>query len=107
MNITDSGYLHEQDNQKIIRNNGTDKLLVEEKGLNTYKRIDEKECAAAKITGKKIKSIGERFGKYGRIISATHNSISLKNKIDDKFLHEYLIDLGKRFCGKKNNRCRN
>ncbi len=37
INITDSGYVHEQDNQKIIRTNGTDKLLVEEKGLNTYK----------------------------------------------------------------------
>jgi hypothetical protein len=101
MNITDSGYLHEQDNQKIIRANGTDQLLVEEKGLNTYKRINEKECAAAKTYWEKN---GAYWGKVRKIWADyinTHSSISLKNKIDDKFLHEYLISLGKDYVAKK------
>ena len=51
--LNDNGYVHEQDNQKIIRKNGNDKLLVEEKGINSYKRIDDKQCAAAKPVGKK------------------------------------------------------
>ncbi len=46
LNITDSGYVHEQDNDKVIRKDGVDKLLVQEKGINSYKRVDEKLCAA-------------------------------------------------------------
>jgi hypothetical protein len=48
LHITDSGYIHEQDNKKIIRKDGVDKLLVEEKGINSYKRIANSGCAAAK-----------------------------------------------------------
>ena len=101
MNITDSGYLHEQDNQKIIRANGTDKLLVEEKGLNSYKRINENECAAAKAYWEKN---GAYWGKVRKIWAdyiSTHNSISLKDKIDEKLLHEYLIPLGNDYVAKK------
>ncbi|MEQ1677773.1 MAG: DUF6607 family protein, partial [Chitinophagaceae bacterium] len=101
LNITDSGYLHEQDNQKIIHSNGTDKLLVEEKGYNSYKRIPEKECAAAKEYWEK------NAGYWGRVRTiwaeyiSTHDSVTLKNKIDDKFLHEYLINLSKDYLAKK------
>ena len=101
MNITDSGYLHEQDNQKIIRTNGTDKLLVEGKGLNSYKRINENECAAAKAYWEKN---GAYWGKVRKIWAgyiSTHNSISLKNKIDGKLLHEYLIPLGNDYVAQK------
>ncbi len=101
LNITDSGYLHEQDNSKIIRAGGTDKLLVEEKGWNSYKRIPEKECAAAKEYWTKN---GEYWGRVRKIWAdyiSTHDTISLKNKIGDKFLHEYLIDLSKEYAAKK------
>ena len=101
LNITDSGYLHEQDNQKIIRNNGTDKLLVEEKGHNIYKRIDEKECAPAKEYWLKNSDYWGRVRKIWADYINTQNSISLKNKIGDKFLHEYLINLGKEYAAKK------
>ena len=101
LNITDSGYLHEQDNQKIIRNGSTDKLLVEEKGHNIYKRIDEKECAAAKEYWEKNADYWGRVRKVWADYINTHNSVSLKNKIDDKFLHEYLIGLGKDYSAKK------
>jgi len=101
LNITDSGYLHEQDNQKIIRSNGTDRLLVEEKGYNIYKRIPEKECAVAKEYWEKNAGYWGRVRKIWEDYIATHNSISLKNKIDDKMLHEYLMVLGKEYVAKK------
>jgi hypothetical protein len=101
MNITDSGYLHEQDNQKIIRANGTDKLLVEEKGLNTYKRIADKECAAAKEYWEKNSTYWGRVRKIWGDYINTHDTVSLKNKIDNKFLHEYLINLSKDYLAKK------
>ncbi len=101
MNIGDSGYLHEQDNQKIIRAGGADKLLVQEKGLNTYKRIDEKECAAAREYWEKNSGYWGKVRKIWADYISTHTSISLKNKIDDKFLHEYLINLSKEYLSKK------
>lgn len=101
LNITDSGYLHEQDNQKVIRENGTDKLLVEEKGHNIYKRLAAKECAAAKVYWEKNKDYWGRVRKIWTDYIATHDTISLKNKIGDKMLHEYLIAIGKEYEAKK------
>lgn len=101
MNITDSGYLHEQDNQKIIRTNGTDKLLAEEKGHNIYKRIGDKECAAAKAYWEKNSAYWGKVRKIWADYINTHNSISLKNKIDGKLLHEYLIGQAKDYADKK------
>lgn len=101
LNITDSGYLHEQDNQKIVRSNSADKLLVEEKGHNIYKRLAEKECAAAKEYWEKNGGYWGRVRKIWTDYIATHSSISLKNKIGDKMLHEYLIALGKEYEDKK------
>ncbi len=46
--IRPDGYIHEQDNDKIIRSEAGDQLLVSEKGLNTYRRTDENKCRAAK-----------------------------------------------------------
>jgi hypothetical protein len=46
--ITADGWIYDQNNQKIIRSKGTDKLLTEEKGLNTCKKINESSCAPAK-----------------------------------------------------------
>ncbi|TDB63712.1 DUF6607 family protein [Arundinibacter roseus] len=45
--ITDYGYLHEQDNDKIQRNeSGHDVLIAQEKGINDYRKIDPAACAA-------------------------------------------------------------
>ncbi|MFT4095210.1 MAG: hypothetical protein QM640_16385, partial [Niabella sp.] len=46
--ITNKGYDHIQDNKKVLRANGTDKLIVEEKGLNGYEKLPESECAEGK-----------------------------------------------------------
>ncbi len=97
INLTDSGYLHEQDNQKIVRVNGIDKLLVEEKGHNTYKRINEKECEVAKAYWEKNKNYWSRVRSIWADYINTHDTITLMNKIDNKLLHEYLLDLAKEF----------
>jgi hypothetical protein len=101
MNITDNGYVHEQDNQKILRGNGTDQLLVEEKGLNVYKKIDDKECAAAKDYWEKNQDYWGRVRKIWADYIATHDVISLKNKVDGKLLHEYLLAQARDFLAKK------
>ena len=53
---TDSGWMHEQDNDKLIRTNGAkDVLLAQEKGYNNYIKTDDKQCAFAKYWWEKNK----------------------------------------------------
>jgi hypothetical protein len=101
LNISDSGYLHEQDNQKIIRQADTDQLLVEEKGHNRYKRISDQECAVAKEYWEKNKNYWAKVRKFWADYINTHKVIELKNKIEGKLLHEYLLTLAKEYSEKK------
>lgn len=49
LEIMAAGYVHEQDNDKLIRSEAGDQLLASEKGLNAYKRTDETKCQTAKV----------------------------------------------------------
>jgi len=95
--LTNDGWVHEQDNQKIIRNKGTDKLLVEEKGINSYKKVDDNKCAAAKAFWEKNKLYWTKVRAAWEDYLATHSSVSLKDNIDGKPLHQYLNDLATEF----------
>jgi hypothetical protein len=45
--ITGYGWVHEQDNQKILRMDDRDSVLVMEKGFNKYKKVADEECGPA------------------------------------------------------------
>ena len=46
--LTDQGWIHDQDNKKIIRTEGADDVvLAEEKGLNIYRKVADERCATA------------------------------------------------------------
>ncbi len=101
LNITDSGYVHEQDNQKIIRAAGLDRLLAEEKGINSYKRLDDKACAAAKAYWDANKDYWTRVRMVWDDYVSTHDRIELKAKVEDKQLNEFLVTLEKEYADKK------
>jgi len=89
--INDSGYIHNQDNRKIIRENGIDKLLVEEKGINSYVRKDPSTCAAAKLWWEKNKIYWEKVRQIWEEKIANITTIKMETKVNDKVLHEYLM----------------
>lgn len=97
LNVTPDGYVHEQDNQKISRINDADKLLVEEKGINSYKRVDMAKCTAGKKYWEKYSAYWQEVRKVWDVYLLTHQSIQLKTIIDGKPLHNHLYDLGKKF----------
>jgi hypothetical protein len=102
--LTNDGWVHEQDNQKIIRNKGVDKLLVEEKGINSYKKVEENKCAAAKVFWEKNKLYWAKVRAAWEDYLSTHSSVALKDNKDGRPLHEYLNDLAKEFAtGKVKN----
>ena len=45
--ITDHGWVHIQDNKKILKNDNETILLAEEKGINPYKKVSNKKCSLA------------------------------------------------------------
>jgi len=50
--ITNDGWIHDQDNSKIIRSiDKNDILIAKEKGFNYYKRVDDSRCKAATNNG--------------------------------------------------------
>lgn len=96
--INDSGYRHEQDNKKIIKApDGTEKLLAEEKGLNTYVRTKESECAAAKAWWENNKFYWEKVRAIWEEKIANITIIKMETKVKDKVLHEYLMAQAKEY----------
>lgn len=96
--VSPAGYMHEQDNKKIIRNAGVaDSILAEEKGYNKYVRLPDSECAQAKAFWTKMQS---EYWKDVREIweqkMNAANKIVLQTKIEGKVLHEELDELAEK-----------
>ena len=91
--IKNFGWIHEQDNIKIMRGD-TDIIIAEEKGWNTYKRIDESNCKAAidwwadnKSYWKNVRTVWDEYFKE-------KNIISLHTQINKKPLFSEFFELG-------------
>lgn len=88
--IKNFGWIHEQDNIKIMRGD-TDIIIAEEKGWNTYKRIDESNCKAAidwwadnKSYWKNVRTVWNEYFKEKNIISL-HTQINKKPMFSEFF----------------------
>ena len=88
--IKNFGWIHEQDNIKIMRGD-TDIIIAEEKGWNTYKRIDESNCKAAidwwadnKSYWKNVRTVWDEYFKEKNIISL-HTQINKKPMFSEFF----------------------
>jgi len=99
--VTKDGYMHEQDNEKILRENGNDKLIAQEKGYNKYYKIDDSECAAAKEWWKKNEAFWSVVRKEWGSYIASAETVTMKNKVDEKMLHEHFAGLYMEWKGNK------
>ncbi|MBL7471440.1 DUF6607 family protein [Robertkochia sediminum] len=91
--ITPNGWVHEQDNQKVIRKaDAEDQVLAEEKGYNTYTKVDSSKCKAA------IDYWAAHAEKWAKVRSkwetvfAKKQDLLLRKSLDDKPLFHYLLD---------------
>ncbi|TAF94929.1 MAG: hypothetical protein EAZ32_14245 [Cytophagia bacterium] len=92
--VTSAGYLHEQDNDKIVRTETGDQLLAQEKGINDYVRTEESKCDVAKRWWTKHRTFwADVRGVWSELI-AQNKGISLKtDKVDGKHLGQILESL--------------
>lgn len=91
----DKGYIHEQDNKKVLRKNGQDELIAEEKGINSYVRKPDSDCDAGRAYWEKTKDYWSSVRKVWDEYLATHDKVTLKNKVDGKVMHDYLFAMAK------------
>lgn len=93
--IIDGGWLHEQDNKKVVRKEGKpDYVLAEEKGYNTYMRVDDSKCKAAQDWWKENHTKWDLIRKNWNEVVDAKKDITLKNTIDNKpiFMHFFELD---------------
>lgn len=92
LHITDYGWLHEQDNDKVIRTDTGDVLLVQEKGYNHYYQRPEKDCQLARDWWDQNKDMWVNVRDSWQEIYNKKNRLELKLKVEDKRLYEHLFD---------------
>ena len=88
------GWLHDQDNQKIIRESGKqDILLADEKGVNNYNRVDESKCQAAKDWWQENKELWKNVRNSWDEVYGQNKNLELEDKIEGKRLYDILFDM--------------
>lgn len=91
--ITNEGWIHDQDNKKVIRKPGKkDVLLAKEKGHNVYTKVDDSRCQASIDWWKEHKAKWALVRKKWEEVFAKNKDLSLKTKVDHKHLYKYLFD---------------
>ena len=90
--ITDYGWVHKQDNLKILRSDKfEDKIIAREYGYSPYKKVDDSKCIHARNWWKKNSGKWEKVRKVWGEIFEENNILELKKVVDDKKLWEYLF----------------
>jgi len=91
--ITNDGWVHDQDNSKIIRSiDKNDILIAKEKGFNYYKRVDDSRCKAAADWWTKNYSKWKTVRNKWNEIYSRKTDLKLHSLVDSKPLYSYLFD---------------
>ena len=90
--ITDFGWIHDQDNTKVIRESGKeDVVLAKEKGYNTYVKVGDEKCAAAKEWWTKNENKWASVRKEWNKVYSQNKNLALEQKVDNKALYKHLF----------------
>lgn len=93
MEILNDGWMLSQDNEKIIRNNGTDKLLCWEKGIERFTKSTYNAAPAIKWWEKQKQYWADVRKAWDEIYVKTPD-LKLEARVNDKRLYESLFALG-------------
>ena len=92
--ITNSGWIHDQDNAKLIRkNNQEDVLLAQEKGHDVYTKVDDSKCKIAQDWWKKNNLVWKKVRDQWEIVFLKNKDLTLEKKVDNQPLFMKLFDL--------------
>lgn len=90
--ITTFGWVHDQNNKKIIRKGKEeDILLAQEKGFNSYVKVDDDKCKAAQVWWKEKNEKWMIVRKKWDEVYARNKTLELKKKVENKVLYKHLF----------------
>ncbi|MBE7685387.1 hypothetical protein F7647_04850 [Tenacibaculum piscium] len=89
--ITNYGWLHDQDNKKIIRKTGEkDVIIAYEKGYNTYVKVADERCKPAQNWWKKNQEKWQLVRNEWNNVFNKNTDLSLEKKVKNKPLYKQL-----------------
>lgn len=92
--IFDWGWIHDQDNKKILRKDGAaDETIVEEKGLEYYKKVDDAKCIIAQNYWKEYSPLWKTVRQTWDEELAKNKDLSVTPDVEDIFLYKDLMKL--------------
>lgn len=92
--IVKNGWIHNQDNDKIIRDEkGTDYLLAQEKGYNTYTKVADSKCEVAQKWWKENQEFWKKVRSKWEAEFSKNNDIKLLAELDGMPLYMHLQKL--------------
>ena len=91
---TATGWIHDQDNSKIIRKDSKNNtLLAQEKGHDVYTKVDDSKCKIAQEWWKKNNLVWKKVRDQWEIVFAKKKDLSLEKKVDNQPLYMKLFEL--------------
>ena len=91
--ITDKGHIHEQDNAKVNREGNERKVLAYEKGMNTYRQVDDARCRVAAEWWTKNEPFWADVRTVWNEVFDRQQTLQLQAKVNDQRLYERLFPL--------------
>lgn len=92
--LTSNGWIHEQDNDKILRSAEGDKLLAQEKGWNTYQKVADEKCVAARQWWAKNQLYWKEVRTVWEEVYAENSVLTIATRQNDGLLFEKIFALG-------------
>ena len=89
--INDAGWFHDQDNSKLLRTDGKDVLIANEKGYNVYKKAADSRCRVAQEWWDKHNEKWQSVRNKWNEIFNRNTDLTLETKVDNKPLYKHLF----------------
>ena len=89
--INADGWFHDQDNSKLLRVDGQDLLIANEKGYNVYKKVADSRCQVAQEWWNKHNEKWQSVRNKWNEIFSRNTDLTLETKVDNKPLYKYLF----------------
>ncbi len=91
------GWLHEQDNVKLKMTEQGLIRIADEKGLDTYRRVEDSKCVSAKIWWGKNKAVWHVIQEMWAHIRSHHSILEFRSNVNGKTLWMGLFELADQF----------
>ncbi len=98
--ITDYGWIHEQDNAKVVRANGEeDKTIAWEKGWNTYTKVEDSKCQPGNDWWADNKNYWADVRTVWDEVFASQQTLAISMKAERRKLYRRLFSIGEQYVG--------